>query len=78
MPQAEIDRINHALQEEVLLRDQHVGLMNLMQRLKLLYGKQASLSLANQADGGLKVSFTLCPNALWETGCPPPPGKSAP
>ncbi|MBQ8953682.1 MAG: histidine kinase [Clostridia bacterium] len=45
--------------QDELFRSQHVGLVNLDQRLKLLYGEMSGLTLTASERGGLRVSFTI-------------------
>lgn len=59
MDEEQIRTFNQASGQDVVLRNQQVGLINLAQRLKLLWGDGASLRLSASALGGLRVEFRL-------------------
>ena len=59
MDEKQIASFNSMTDQEVLFRSQHVGLINLAQRIKLLYGDKASLHLSRSVLGGLCVVFVL-------------------
>ena len=50
---------NQVTNQDVIFRNQHVGLINLAQRLKLLYGNQSEMLLSKSRLGGLCVTFSL-------------------
>lgn len=49
LPQEELDRLNKP--EEPLYREDHVGIVNVIQRLRLLYGDKAEVTIANLGPG---------------------------
>ena len=59
MDEKQIAAFNSMTDQEVLFRSQHVGLINLAQRIKLLYGDRAGLHLSRSVLGGLCVVFVL-------------------
>lgn len=59
MSQSMIDAFNQLSEQDVIFRNQHVGIINLAQRLKLLYGDAAKLHLQRSALGGLRVEILL-------------------
>ena len=50
---------NQVTNQDVIFRNQHVGMINLAQRLKLLYGNQCKMLLSRSRLGGLCVTFSL-------------------
>ncbi len=59
MDDAQIDALNQLARETIVFRDQHVGIINLAQRLQLLFGDAAHLNISRSELGGLCVNFTL-------------------
>ncbi|MDD6872974.1 MAG: histidine kinase [Clostridiales bacterium] len=51
--------LNHIVRQDVVFPSAHVGLVNLSQRLRLLYGDLAELRLSSSELGGLCVTFRL-------------------
>ncbi|MFV0401861.1 MAG: hypothetical protein ACK5LX_14765, partial [Oscillospiraceae bacterium] len=54
-----IDEIERICNTEFLYTSKHVGLVNLSQRIKLVYGDEYILSLSRSGHGGLKVEFVI-------------------
>ena len=59
MDEEQMISFNQLAKQEVIFPSNHVGLINLSQRLRLLYGEVTDLSLSNSALGGLCVTFRL-------------------
>lgn len=61
MTQEEMENINNSLAEEYLLESKHVGLRNVNQRLKIVFGENYGLHLSNREDGkqGLAVLLSI-------------------
>ena len=59
MSDEQMQDFNQVTNKDVIFRNQHVGLINLAQRIKLLYGNQGGLSLSKSELGGLCVTFSL-------------------
>ncbi len=55
----QMEEFNQLANQDVIFCSQHVGLINLGQRLNLLYGSQARLILSRSRLGGLRVSFSV-------------------
>lgn len=72
MPPDEMERLNSGLQDEYIQRNRHIGLMNVNQRLKLLFGESYGLRLSAAPQEGLSVSILLprilSPEEEWEAG----------
>jgi len=59
MSKEQMEDFNQLTSQEVIFRNQHVGLINLAQRLKLLYGDESGMKLSESDLGGLCVAFSL-------------------
>lgn len=59
MSEDKLAQYNELFHQDELFRSQHVGLVNLDQRLKLLYGEMTDLTLTPSARGGLRVTFRV-------------------
>lgn len=64
----QMEAFNQLANQEVIFRSQHVGLINLGQRLNLLYGSAARLVLSRSDLGGLRVTF-IVPQQESRMGC---------
>lgn len=56
-----MDELNNSLSKEYLLESNHVGLRNVNQRLKIVFGESYGLKLSERDDGkqGMKVILTI-------------------
>ncbi len=59
MPDEQMEEILSACKMEYVYANQHVGLVNLSQRIKLVYGEQYELTLQKGRYGGLLVKFVI-------------------
>ena len=59
MSDEQMQDFNQLTNQDVIFRNQHVGLINLAQRLKLLYGNLGGMHLSRSSLGGLCVTFSL-------------------
>lgn len=59
MSREEINIFNSRSSQEYVYASQHVGLVNLAQRIMLVYGEDCTLMLDQSAYGGLRVEMTL-------------------
>ena len=59
MSDAQIDEFNETFRREYLVSSQHVGLQNLNQRVRLLFGDAYGLQLKRGPLGGLQVQLVL-------------------
>jgi len=59
MSDEQMHDFNQLTNQDVIFRNQHVGLINLAQRLKLLYGNHGGMLLTRSWLGGLCVTFSL-------------------
>jgi two-component system sensor histidine kinase YesM len=59
MDPEEIRRFNEVYQEEYVYANQHVGLLNLSQRIQLIYGEEWKIALSSSRLGGLKVEIAI-------------------
>lgn len=61
MTEEEIEKLNNSLAEEYLLESKHVGLRNVNQRLKIVFGENYGLHLSKRKDGkqGLEVILSI-------------------
>ncbi len=57
IPPERLDELNAGLARDVNLK--HYGLTNVNTRMKLIYGESAGLSIANEPDGGVVVTYRL-------------------
>lgn len=60
-----MNQLRHELsriQNSAIDRAEHIGLMNVLNRLRLYHGNQAGLELNNLENGGLKVTILI---PLW-------------
>lgn len=57
--ESRIRQMNDLFRQDVIFRDQHVGLINLAQRLRLLYDSRANMLLRKSGLGGLRVTISL-------------------
>lgn len=55
MAQTEIDRISKTLEQEFTYSGEHLGLINLFQRFRLIYTENCEFTIQNGASGGLQV-----------------------
>lgn len=53
--QEDLQRLNHPSEE--LYRENHVGIFNVIQRLRLLYGESAQVSFRNEGEGACVELF---------------------
>lgn len=71
MSDEQMQDFNQLTNQDVIFRNQHVGLINLAQRLKLLYGNQGGMLLSRSQLGGLCVTFFLpCQKTDSPNGAP--------
>ena len=59
MPEEKIEQFHKLQEEENLYTNRHIGLINLSQRIQLIYGEGYQLFLEKSELGGLRVNFTL-------------------
>jgi two-component system sensor histidine kinase YesM len=57
MSQSAIDSIFASLQQEFVCAHEHLGLINLFQRFRLIYGDECVFHISNGSDGGLCVQI---------------------
>lgn len=65
IPEERLNQLRHELsriQNSAIDRAEHIGLMNVLNRLRLYHGNQAGLELNNLENGGLKVTILI---PLW-------------
>lgn len=55
MPQEEIDRLNERFHTQAPQQAQHIGLQNVNQRIRLIYGDRSGLFLSQRPEGGLCI-----------------------
>ena len=55
MPQEEIERLNERFRNKAPQQAQHIGLQNVNQRIRLIYGQQSGLFLSQCPEGGLCI-----------------------
>ena len=55
----EIEQLNESLKRAVLFYDDHVGLRNVNQRIRLIYGEDYGLFVKRAIEGGLQVDILL-------------------
>ena len=55
MDQDKIDQILSSLGQEFVSVQEHIGLINLFQRFRLIYGDDCSFLIENISNGGLRV-----------------------
>lgn len=58
MSQEEVNRLNEDLNEKYVLKEEHIGIRNVNQRIRLLLGDEARIEVQSQENVGTKV--TLC------------------
>lgn len=58
MSQDEVNRLNEDLNEKYVLKEEHIGIRNVNQRIRLLLGDEARIEVQSQENVGTKV--TLC------------------
>lgn len=58
LSQAQLDSIRNELRQNALQVSKHIGLRNVHQRLQLVFGENAGLSVENRPEGGLKVTVS--------------------
>ncbi len=59
MTQAKIDSIGEAMRSPSTRQDSEIGLLNILQRFRLIYGDDFQYELANNRDGGLDVMLSF-------------------
>lgn len=59
MVAAEIDALNEHLTNDYELDDTHIGIRNVNQRIKILFGERYGVRIAARAEGGLAVTITV-------------------
>ena len=59
MPPDRMQELLQSCKTEYVYANQHVGLVNLSQRIKLVYGEQYELTLQKGRCGGLRVEFVV-------------------
>ena len=59
MPPGRMQELLQTCRTEYVYANQHVGLVNLSQRIKLVYGEQYELTLCAGRCGGLRVEFVI-------------------
>lgn len=57
MSQEAIDTIFTSLQQEFVCNNEHLGIINLFQRFRLLYGDECTFDIHNRSSGGLCVQI---------------------
>ncbi|MBF9014607.1 MULTISPECIES: sensor histidine kinase [unclassified Oceanispirochaeta] len=55
----ELERLNRIISEDLDLNDQHIGLKNVNQRIKLVFGSDYGLSLKHHPGGGTEVELSF-------------------
>lgn len=65
MSQDAIDSVFASLQQEFVCNQEHIGLINLFQRFRLIYGNECSFHVSNNPNGGLSVQIDT-PKAIPE------------
>ena len=59
MGDGEIAAFDQSLGEEYIFANRHIGMINLAQRIRLVYGEGYRIYLSHSSHGGLKVEFTI-------------------
>jgi len=59
MDARQLEEYNQLLQLDDLYTNRHIGLLNLCQRVRLVYGEQYGLTLSPSQHGGLKVEVSI-------------------
>lgn len=59
MSREEVERLNADMNEKYVLREEHIGIRNVNQRIRLLLGDEARIEVQSQENVGTKVIFYL-------------------
>lgn len=71
MTETELHDLNTRLHEDVYLENQHIGLINVNRRIKIIFGNAYGIDISSQTGTGTTVSVTL-PAIPWENDSPKP------
>lgn len=69
MSENELAELNKRLHAEVYLENQHIGLINVNRRIKIIFGDEYGIHVSSKAGKGTIVTLTL-PKITWENDSP--------
>lgn len=69
MSESDLAELNNRLHSEVYLENQHIGLVNVNRRIKIIFGNEYGINVSSQIGKGTAVTVTL-PIIAWENDSP--------